>query len=291
LRDGVWNLMVDAMEVSYIEFERRALMWEALADPIGAATKAEQARQRRNAMMHQQADGGWGLHASFDQIGGPEFLEIFSHYVDREFNRDWQAAVAEHGDNVDISKLARTEAQRRADALLEMARAAAACPPDRERPLPTVNFLFDADTAQAVADGDPIDPDRYRDVVARSDRGHRVNPNAILEVSLWALLRRVVLDARSVVIDMGRTQRLFTGAARTAVMLLEEVCIWPGCDHPHATCHADHITSWSQRGPTNPDNGAPLCARHNHLKELGFTITRDPNGNWHITAPDGTIIC
>ena len=243
-------------------------------------------------MMHQKSDGGWELHASFDHIGGPEFLEIFSHYVDREFNRDWQAAVAEHGDgNIDISQLARTEAQRRADALLEMARAAAACPPDRERPLPTVNFLFDADTAAAVADGEPIDPERYRDVVARSDRGHRVNPNAIIEVSLWALLRRVVLDARGVVIDMGRTQRLFTGAARTAVMLLEEVCIWPGCDHPHSTCHADHITSWTQRGPTNPDNGAPLCARHNHLKELGFTITRSPDGAWHITAPDGTQIC
>ncbi len=67
------------------------MTWEALADPIGAATKAEQARQRRNAMMHQKSDGGWELHASFDQIGGPEFLEIFSHYVDREFNRDWHS--------------------------------------------------------------------------------------------------------------------------------------------------------------------------------------------------------
>ncbi len=74
-------------------------------------------------------------------------------------------------------------------------------------------------------------------------------------------------------------------------MLLEATCIWPGCDHPHTWCHADHLTSWSTRGPTNPDNGAPLCARHNHLKEHGFTITRDSNGHWHITAPDGTPIC
>jgi hypothetical protein len=219
-------------------------------------------------------------------------LEIFSWYVDREFQHDWTTAVAEHGDgNIDATKLARTEAQRRADALLEMARAAAACPPGRSRPLPTVNFLLDPTTAAAAADGELLDPANYRDVIARSDRGHRVNPAAIIGVGLWALIRRVVIDARSVVIDMGRTQRLFTGSAREAVMLLEATCIWPGCDHPHSSCHADHTTSWTERGPTNADNGAPLCARHNYLKEQGFTITRDDHGNWHITAPNGTTIC
>ena len=292
LTAGVWNLMADAMDVSYIEFERRALMWEALADPIGAADTAERTRTRRNAIMHQHTDTSWELHAGFDDVGGPEFLEIFSHYVDREFNHDWNQAVTEHGaGNADITTLARTEPQRRSDALLEMARAAAACPPDRARPLPTVNFLLDATTAAATADGTPLDPTDYRTITARTDRGHRVDPHAIIGVSLWALIRRVITDSRSVVIEMGRTQRLFTGAAREAVMLLEATCIWPGCDHPHRTCHADHTTSWTQRGPTNPDNGAPLCARHNYLKELGFTITRDNNGTWHITAPNGTPIC
>ncbi len=292
LTAGVWNLMADAMDISAIEFERRALTFEALADPIGAANKTERSHQQRNAMMHQNTDNGWALHASFDEVGGPEFLEIFSHYVDREFNRDWAHAVKRVGDgNVDVTTLARTEAQRRADALLEMARAAAACPPDRERPLPTVNFLIDASTAQAAADSELLDPADYRDVTSRTDRGNQVNPNAIIGVSLWALIRRVVLDSKRVVIDLGRTQRLFTGHARQAVMLLETTCIWPGCDHPHSWCHADHLTSWSARGPTNPNNGAPLCARHNYLKELGFTITRDNHSNWHITAPNGTQIC
>jgi hypothetical protein len=291
LTTGVWNLMADALDVSYVEFERRALTWEALADPIGAAEKSERNQDRRNALMSQNTDGGWNLTAILDDVGGPEFLEIFSWYVDREFNHDWQCARREHGDgNVDLTKLARTEAHRRADALLEMARAAAACPPDRARPLPTVNFLLDTTTAEAAATGQALHPDHYRDVIARTDRGHRVDPTAIIGVSLWALIRRVVVDARSVVIDMGRTQRLFTGHARQAVMLLESTCIWPGCDEPHHRCHADHTTSWTQRGPTNPDNGAPLCARHNYLKELGFTITRDHYGNWHITAPDGTTI-
>ena len=292
LATGVWNLMADAMDVSSVEFERRALTWEALADPIGAAEKNERNRQRRTAIIQQHPDGGWALHATLDDVGGPEFLEIFSWYVDREFHRDWTAATHEHGDgNVDVTELARTEAQRRADALLEMARAAAACPPDAKRPLPTVNFLLDESSAATVADNDLIDPADYRNVTSRTDRGHRVDPNAIIGVSMWALIRRVVTNSRGVVIELGRTSRLFTGHARDAVMLLEPTCIWPGCDHPHTWCHADHLTSWSTRGPTNPDNGAPLCARHNYLKEQGFTVTRDSDGHWHITAPDGTDIC
>ena len=70
-----------------------------------------------------------------------------------------------------VTKLRRTETQRRADALLAMAQAAAACPPDRSRPLPTVNFLLDENTAAAAADNQPLDPSNYRDVISRTDRG------------------------------------------------------------------------------------------------------------------------
>jgi hypothetical protein len=289
---GVWNLMADAMDVSYVEFERRASVWEALADPVGAADRLERNRVRRNAMMQQTSDGAWELHARLDEVGGPEFLEIFCWYVDREFTRDWSAATECLGEGkVTVAGLARSEGQRRGDALLEMARAAAGCPPGRVRPLPMVNFLLDATTAAAVADGVLLDPAGYRDVVSRTDRGDRVSAAAIIGVSLWALIRRVVVDARGVVIDLGRSRRLFTGSAREAVMLLEATCLWPGCDQPHSWCHADHTASWTERGPTDADNGGPLCARHNYLKELGFVITRDHQGHWHITAPDGTTIC
>ena len=292
LAAGVRNLMVDAMDVPYVEFERRALTFEVLADPLGSAEKAERNRERRAATMHQHPDGHWSLHAEFDDVGGPEFLEIYSWYVDREFARDWADAVERLGDgNVDVSQLQRTEAQRRADALLEMARAAAACPPDRSRPLPTVNFLLDEPSARAAAEGDLLDPADHREVTARTDRGHRVDADAIIGVSLWSMIRRVVTDGKGMVIDLGRISRLFTGFAREAVMLLEPTCIWPGCDQPHAVCHADHLTSWSTRGQTSPDNGGPLCPRHNYLKEQGFTVTRDDHGHWHITGPAGIVIC
>jgi hypothetical protein len=292
LTDGVWQLMCDAMDVSFDEFERRAVTWESLADPIGAAENAERNHERRAAALDQSPDGAWTLHATFDEVGGPEFLEIFSWYVDREFAKDWADATARLGEEkVSVGALQRTEPQRRSDALLEMARAAAACPPDAKRPLPTVNYIIDERTAAAAADNELIDPAEYRNVVSRTDRGHRVDPTAIIGVSMWSLIRRVVTDSRGVVIDLGRTSRLFTGFAREAVMLLEPTCIWPGCDQPHTWCHADHLTSWSTRGPTDPHNGAPLCPRHNYVKERGFRIARTDDGHWRITAPDGTDIC
>ncbi len=57
--------------------------------------------------MHHNTDGGWSLHACFDEVGDG---------------------------NVDVTKLRRSEALRRGDALVEMGRDAAACPPDMKRP-------------------------------------------------------------------------------------------------------------------------------------------------------------
>ena len=50
---GVWNLMADAMDVSYIEFECRALMWESLADPTGAAAGAPSRPSRKRSTVRR----------------------------------------------------------------------------------------------------------------------------------------------------------------------------------------------------------------------------------------------
>ena len=102
-----------------------------------------------------------------------------------------------------------------------------------------------------------------------------------------AQVRRVVYDAKGVVIDLGRRQRLFTGASREAVMLLATVCAWVGCDQKAEWCQADHSISWKAHGCTVPRNGGPLCQRHNLLKEHGYRVCRDEHGHWHTYHPDG----
>ena len=102
-------------------------------------------------------------------------------------------------------------------------------------------------------------------------------------------VRRVVIDADRTVIDLGRKSRLFTGAAREAVWLRRRRCVWPSCSHLH--CEVDHRIPWSEGGRTSPDNGDPLCAKHNRWKVRGYRTTMDPRTKAiRVARPDGSII-
>ena len=98
----------------------------------------------------------------------------------------------------------------------------------------------------------------------------------------------VVIDSAGNVIDYGRRRRLFTGAARDAVMLHSPRCTWSGCDTTSSYCNADHTIDWQHGGPTTTTNGGPLCPRHDRTKNRGYKLRRDPNGTWHTYRPDGT---
>ena len=55
-------------------------------------------------------------------------------------------------------------------------------------------------------------------------------------------LPRIVKDAAGVPLDLGRTERLFTGPQRKAVIARDRECAWPHC-HAHARwCHIHHLT-------------------------------------------------
>ena len=106
-------------------------------------------------------------------------------------------------------------------------------------------------------------------------------------------VRRVVIGADGVIINLGRRSRLFTGSARDAALLQAVLdrgrrCLWPGCRHRH--CQIDHRHEWHHHGHTNLDNAGPLCGRHNRHKTRGYRTWRDPDGTWHIQRPDGTTI-
>jgi hypothetical protein len=122
--------------------------------------------------------------------------------------------------------------------------------------------------------------------------GRPVDTREAVAAALVGDVRRVVVGADGVVIDLGRRRRLFTGAAQLAVRLSSIHCYWPGCNVPVTQCQTDHLIPWADRGggSTNPGNGGPACGRHNRLKERGFSVLRDQTGGWHVTRPDGTKI-
>jgi hypothetical protein len=121
--------------------------------------------------------------------------------------------------------------------------------------------------------------------------GHPIDPAEALAALHVGHLRRVVLDARSVVVDMGRATRLFTGPRQVAVRLQRISCFWPGCHVPVQHCQADHLHPWGEGGRTDQANGAPACGKHNRVRNQGFTVSRDPTtGLLVVRRPDGTTL-
>ena len=283
-------LLEDAIGQSFDEFERRARTWEALADPDGDRARNERRHANRTFQIRPCPDGGWSLSGSLAELAGVEFNEIFSWFLEAEWQADWASARARLGDDATAADLARTQAQRCADALVAMARAAASAPPGSQQPRPTVNVLIDQESFEAHLRGETPDPRRYRDVVIRTQSGRRLHPDDAVNAALIGHIRRVVYDGSGTIIDLGRRSRLFRGSARDAVMLLLTTCIWIGCDRPVSWCDADHSLGWKAHGATVPRNGGGLCRGHNHLKERGFDVFRDESGHWHVIDPEGNEI-
>ena len=78
----------------------------------------------------------WCLDGLLDPISGAVVSEGLRRIEDELFRADWAEARGRVGEGVCGTDLARTPAQRRADALVEMARRAGAAPPGPGSPSP-----------------------------------------------------------------------------------------------------------------------------------------------------------
>lgn len=120
--------------------------------------------------------------------------------------------------------------------------------------------------------------------------GRCIAPAEAVAAALVGHVRRVVLGADGVVVDMGRSQRLFTGPRRLAVLLSALACSWIGCHIPTSGCQADHLLPWDAGGTTDAHDAGPACGKHNRFRNHGFTVTRQPNGHLQIRRPDGSLL-
>ncbi|MFZ4718802.1 MAG: DUF222 domain-containing protein [Ilumatobacteraceae bacterium] len=266
--------------------------WEALADEDGARSRHDRAiRDRRarvafvGARMHLDAHG--------PAHDGLTFEAVLAQFVDLEWQLEWDMLAAVHGDQMHAGLMERTPQQRSFDALQRIFSAAAG---SREAGSePTINILIDQATFERELhriigdEPEPVDPNVHAATRRCEDTdGHPLDPHAVTAMALVARVRRVVLGAGDVVINMGRRQRLFTGPAREAVLFAHRRCTRVGCNVPSSRCQADHLTPHGQHGLTDVDNGAPACSVHNRHRNHGYRTVRDPAGLYHTIRPDGT---
>ncbi|HEX3906393.1 MAG TPA: DUF222 domain-containing protein [Mycobacteriales bacterium] len=168
----------------------------------------------------------------------------------------------------------RTAGQRRADAIVDLARHALAGSqlPDQggDRPQVLVTIRYDDLAAQlAAADATgtlngPLGP-------------IPISPETARRLACDADIIPVVLDGDGAVLNLGRSQRTWTTAQRRAARLRDQGCVFPKCQAPLNACDLHHLKHWARGGPTDHDNSAHLCHFHHWLvHHRNWDVTRDP---------------
>ena len=122
--------------------------------------------------------------------------------------------------------------------------------------------------------------------------GVQLHSHDVLRAALAGHVRRVVVDADNVTIDLGRRRRLFTGSARDAAKLMVRHCEHPGCELPVDWCEVDHATEWAtDDGGTDQANARIRCGPHNREKHRKrWRTQRATNGRSYTIRSDGTIM-
>jgi Domain of unknown function (DUF222) len=179
------------------------------------------------------------------------------HVVDGEFDPEGGATIATavHAAETTSKDDPRTPMQRRADAMVTIARSYLdrGEAPTRGGERPHLNVSVELTTLEGRA-GAPA-----------AELGWSEQPisgEAARRLACDAGVSRVITKGRSEPLDVGRRTRVVPAALRRAVIARDKHCTAPGCDRPWEWCDAHHDIHWIDGGPTALGNLRLLCHVH-----------------------------
>jgi len=256
------GLLVDeACRLRFDRFVAATAYWRQLADPDGADADGERRRARRDVYLVRSFSSTWLGRMTLDPLSGAVVAGELDRLERQLFEADRAEAAGRLGREPTGADLARTPAQRRADALVEMATRSGTAPCDGRRPAPLFTVLVGWETLHgricALEDGTVLPPGSLLGWLGAAD----------LERAVFTPTGRVEIGART---------RLFTGATRRAIEVRDRGCVHPTCDVTASRCQADHIQPWALGGPTTQENGRLLCGYHNRMRNQRERNQRPP---------------
>ncbi len=171
-----------------------------------------------------------------------------------------------------------TAPQRRADALVSLARGGLAAKNAARPSGDPVEVVVHVDLATLPAD----------QIEERSELedGPALAPETTRRLGCDAALVRIIeRDGRP--LSISRRNRTIPPALRRALRSRDHGCRFPGCTHTKFL-HAHHIRHWARGGPTTLDNLVQLCSYHHRLvHEGGFSVERAGPNSIRFRRPDG----
>jgi hypothetical protein len=217
----------------------------------------------RSLHLSRILDGRRELSGSFDPEGGAVIATALR--------------LAATGD-VD-GEPARSPAQRRADALVDVCRRFLDHQQQRRggRHRPHLNVITTLHDLRGRGPGRLVD-------------GTIVDPATLGRLACDAGIHRVVTDGRSAILDYGTTTRTVPAPLFNALVIRDRHCRYPSCDRPPDWTEAHHIRWVTHGGPTALHNLVLLCSRHHHLLHTpGWHAKLLPDTTLEVTNPQGQV--
>lgn len=240
------RLLTELAEVASVDDLRVAGRHAAsVVDPDGTLRDTERQFDRRYLTLAPLMDGMTAVDGLLDA----EAAAIVDAALQRFLTPDGPTDV-------------RSTRQRRADGLVQLL--GSACDhgevPTSGGERPHLSVVVDRDgAARLAASGEPV------------------HPVSLTRVSCDSHFTALLLDTEGVVVDLGRTRRLFSGQQRKLLAARDGGCRWPGCHRPPGHTDAHHVIPWQEGGATDVSNALLLCRFHHRLVH---------EGQWHVRVVD-----
>ena len=256
-------------------------------DPRGAEERHTAAMDQRRITVKPVEDGmSWvgGTLPAPDALALDAALDHLAAQAQAKAHTTAKETDPRDGRTKITPQEGRTKAQRRADALGQLARdvLAGQCAHCTGTPAPlhpAVQVTVAMSTLLGL-DHEPAELAGYGPIPAS------LALNLAFDQSgTW---RRLVTDNLGRLIDYGRSAYRPPVALRDYVVARDRTCRFPGCNRRADACEVDHVIAWSDGGTTNKDNLAPLCVRNHHCKhDTRWHPQRLPDGSIDWTDPTG----
>jgi hypothetical protein len=220
-------------------------------------------RQKRETFfkMRTEADGCLSVSGKFDPISASILKSKIGRLVENMFHSGDREVP------VDLMPWIEPNDHRQAQALIALVNGAS----ESASEVPT--------RAEIVVhvDLETLQHGLHAGGTCRTALGADLPVETVRRLACEAEILPVVLDGRSVPIDVGRSKRLATVHQRRALEAIYPTCAIPDCEVIFDHCNVHHIDYWENGGSTDLNNMVPLCSRHHHAAhEGGWKLKLDP---------------